>query len=331
MQQGMLSSVLLSLTLMTGSPVISATEMQPATVEQWLQDEQLQQKVAEMLQYVVEDEIDSLSFALERLALPEQEVVRYLLLKKIENQQIILSPHMAIFVEQQKAMVPTYKILERGDGYEFTVPAFNYPAIASRLLKRWKQDQSTLEFVLEAERKELNLKDWLRGSESLVQTREALLIREMDSLSPEAVSFLVEQLTEKAVTSWLPSSAVVVRLAQVSEDANMYKLLWLMRADYNSEHELARLARVADTFSLQQVMLAASNPSLKAQAIQALSRVEPMPENVKAFLVSRMTLSEEAPLVAEALAQQGYRSWLEELIAQNPNVKHRAILGVLNP
>ena len=55
-------------------------------------------------------------------------------------------------------MVPTYQVLERGDGYEFSVPAFNYPAIAHRLLKQWQQDQSTLAFVLEAERGELIFK-----------------------------------------------------------------------------------------------------------------------------------------------------------------------------
>ncbi|USD41040.1 hypothetical protein J4N42_13720 [Vibrio sp. SCSIO 43135] len=330
MQQGMLSSVLLSGLLFIGMPLASATEMQPVVVQQWKQDEQIQTKVAELLQYAVEDEVDSLKFALQRLALPQQEVARFLLLQKIEQQDVALTSKMAIFVESQQKLVPTYQVLEKGDGYEFVTPAFNYPAIASRLLKQWQQDQTTLDFVLMAERKELNLLTWLSGSEYQVQTREALLIRELDSLSPEAVQALTKQFTSQAVTSWLPSSQVMVRLAQVSEDPDIYKLLWLMKADHHSENELARLANVGDKFALNQVMNATSNPSLKEQALLELTRVKPMSEEVKEFLVSRMSITDEAPLVARELAEQGYRGWLEELLSSNQQVKSNAISQVLS-
>ncbi|MCW8333090.1 hypothetical protein [Vibrio paucivorans] len=330
MQQGMLSSVLLSGLLLIGMPLASATEMQPVVVQQWKQDEQIQTKVAELLQYAVEDEVDSLKFALQRLALPQQEVTRFLLLQKIEQQDVALTSKMAIFVESQQKLVPTYQVLEKGDGYEFVTPAFNYPAIASRLLKQWQQDQTTLDFGLMAERKELNLLTWLSGSEYQVQTREALLIRELDSLSPEAVQALTKQFTSQAVTSWLPSSQVMVRLAQVSEDPDIYKLLWLMKADHHSENELVRLANVGDKFALNQVMNATSNPSLKEQALLELTRVKPMSEEVKEFLVSRMSITDEAPLVARELAAQGYRGWLEELLSSNQQVKSNAISQVLS-
>ncbi|KGY10900.1 hypothetical protein NM22_17955 [Vibrio tubiashii] len=329
MQQGMLSSVLLSIVLVSGLPTAIATEMEPHKVEQWLQDTQVQDKVAELLQYVVEDDMDGLNFAVQRLSLPVQEASRYLLLKKIEQQNLILTPKMALFVEKQQSMVPTYQVLERGDGYEFSVPAFNYPAIAHRLLKQWRRDQSTLEFVLEAERGELVLKDWLSGNDYQVQTREALLIRELDSLSPEAVNTLTEQLTDSAIVSWLPSSQVMVRLAQVSEDPEVYKLLWLMKADFNSESEVARLANVADAFSLQQVMQASSNPRLKELAITELTKVRPMSNEVREFLVARMAVSDDARFIAGQLARQGYASWLEELASSNQKVNSRAILSVL--
>ena len=330
MQQGMLSSVLLCTSLLIGAPTVAAKEMQPEKAELLLQDQQIHLKVAELLQYAVEDNIDSLNFALERLSLPQQEVARFLLLKKIEDQNVILTPKMALFVEQQKAMVPTYQVLERGDGYEFSIPAFNYPAIASRLLKQWQQDQSTLEFVLSAERDELDLKQWLSGSDYQIQAREALLIRELDSLSPEAVQGLVVQLTGEAVTSWLPSSQVMVRLAQVSENPDVYKLLWLMRADFQSQSELSRLAKVGDEFSVNQIMLASHNPSLKEQAIKELTRIKPMTDEVKAFLIDRMAIRDEASMVATELANQGYTSWLEELASHNQKVRSSAILNVLS-
>ncbi|UUM30694.1 hypothetical protein [Vibrio japonicus] len=330
MQQGMLSSVLLSASMLLGTPIASAMEMTSSRVEVLLEDEQIHQKVAELLQYAVEDNIDSLNFAIERLTLSQQEVARYLLLKKIEEQSIILTPKMALFVERQTSMVPTYQILERGDGYEFSVPAFNYPSIANRLIKRWKQDQSTLDFVLKAEREELKLKEWLSGSEYQVQTRETLLIRELDSLSPNAINALTSQLTQEAVTSWLPSSAVMVRLAQVSEDSQVYKLLWLMRADFNSQKELSRLGSIADDFSIEQLKIATQNPRLKEKALQALASIKPLNNDIREFLISKMAIKEDAEIVANELARQGYQSWLEELVTSNKKVRSSAITHALS-
>ncbi|MEF1189416.1 hypothetical protein QTO04_08945, partial [Vibrio parahaemolyticus] len=166
---------------------------------------------------------------------------------KLEQQNIILTPRMALFVESQVRLTPTYQMLERGDGYEFSVPAFNYPAIASRLIKRWKQDQSTLDFVLQAD----------------------------------------------------------------------------------SQQELKRLADTGDAFSLQQLMNATINPSLKPHAIRLLTKSNPLSPEVKQFLIAKMALSEEATLVARQLAQQGHQTWLEELISSNRQVKARQIEQVL--
>ncbi len=331
MQQGMLSSLLLCLSLISTPMMVSAQEMQESVVKQWLQDAQIQAKVSELIEYVVRDEVDSLRFSLERLALPQQEVVRFRLLEKLERQDVILTPRMAVFVESQTRITPTYQVLERGNGYELTVPAFNFPAVASRLIKRRKQSLSSLDFVLKAERKELDLSQWLSGGTSQrVQAREALLIRELDSLSPDALEALTVQLTQTDVTSWLPSTKVVARLAQVSQDKQMYDLLWRMRADYNSHAELERLANSGNEFSLQQLMNSTVNPTLKRHAIGLLTKANPLSSDVKQFLITRMALSEEATIVAGELAQQGHKDWLKELLSGNHQIKARQIEQVLN-
>lgn len=331
MQQGMLSSLLLSLFLVLGIHNAVATEMPPERVELWLQSDHMHDKVADLLVHVVEYDLDTLNFSLQRLAFPQQEVARYLLLEKLEQQDVILTPKMAIFVEQQKAIIPTYQVLERGDGYEFSIPAFNFPAIASRLLKRWQQDQSTLDFVMLAERQALDLRDWLtEGSDYQRQTREKLFIRELDSLSLEAVNYIARQLTEEVVVSWLPSSEVMVRLAQVSEDPQIYKLIWLMKVDHHSQNELSRLAKVGDEFAQQQIMQAVGNPNLREQALMALTQIKPMSQEVKAFLIARMGNSDEVSFVAGQLAKQGYSAWLTELVSSDKHVKRNAILNVLS-
>ncbi|HAS6295206.1 TPA: hypothetical protein I7216_20940 [Vibrio vulnificus] len=329
MQHGLLSSPLLSLSLFWMPQIALAKEVPADTVQQWLQDQQVESKVSELLDYALRDKTNELKFSLERLALPQQEVVRYVLLDKLEKNQVILTPRMALFVESQIKRTPAYQVVEKGEGYEFTVPAFNYPAIASRLIKRWKQDQSTLEFILLAEQGKLDLQTWLSGSMNQVQLRESLLLKELDSLSPEALDRLVNQLVDKPITTWLPSSAVVVRFAQVSERPDVYHLLWRMKADHNSQAELTRLASMGDEQALQQVMAAALNPSLKEQAIQALASKHPLSQGVKQFLITRMALPDDAVLVAKELSKQGHEGWLQEVLSGGYPVKRHLIAQAL--
>ncbi|EHZ2746545.1 hypothetical protein RQY88_004177 [Vibrio vulnificus] len=329
MQHGLLSSLLLSLSLFWMPQIALAKEVPADTVQQWLQDQQVESKVSELLDYALRDKTNELKFSLERLALPQQEVVRYVLLDKLEKNQVILTPRMALFVESQIKRTPAYQVVEKGEGYEFTVPAFNYPAIASRLIKRWKQDQSTLEFILLAEQGKLDLQTWLSGSTNQVQLRESLLLKELDSLSPEALERLVSQLVDKPITTWLPSSSVVVRFAQVSERSDVYHLLWRMKADHNSQAELTRLASMGDEQALQQVMAAALNPSLKEQAIQVLASKHPLSQDVKQFLITRMALPDDAALVAKELSKQGHERWLQEVLSGGYPVKRHLIAQAL--
>ncbi|EHK8987083.1 hypothetical protein K0W38_004048 [Vibrio vulnificus] len=329
MQHGLLSSLLLSLSLFWMPQIALAKEVPADTVQQWLQDQQVESKVSELLDYALRDKTNELKFSLERLALPQQEVVRYVLLDKLEKNQVILTPRMALFVESQIKRTPAYQVVEKGEGYEFTVPAFNYPAIASRLIKRWKQDQSTLEFILLAEQGKLDLQTWLSGSTNQIQLRESLLLKELDSLSPEALDRLVNQLVDKPITTWLPSSAVVVRFAQVSERSDVYHLLWRMKADNNSQAELTRLASMGDEQALQQVMAAALNPSLKEQAIQVLASKHPLSQDVKQFLITRMALPDDAALVAKELSKQGHERWLQEVLSGGYPVKRHLIAQAL--
>lgn len=330
MQQGMLSSLLLSLFLFCAWPSAASIEITSDTVQKWLQEEQIRHKSAELLQYAVHDEFDSLRFSLQRLALLPQEAARFLLLQKIEQLDLALTPNMVIFIEEQQALAPTYQVVEKEQGYEFSTPAFDSSAIASCLLKRWRQEQTILDFLVKAERQELVLKTWLSGTQYQVKIRETLLIRELDTLSPSALAALIEQLTSEPVTGWLPSTQVMVRLAQVSEDPKIYKLLWLMRVDFSIQQELTRLASVSDEFAIKQIMAASENPSLKVQAIKALVRISPMRSDIRDFLIAKMSINEEVNLVATALVEQGHSRWLKDLLVSNSQVKSRGILQALS-
>ncbi|MFO4646656.1 hypothetical protein V5H29_16130 [Vibrio cholerae] len=329
MQQGWLCLVLLFL---LGLPPyalggdITATER-----ELWLAEPQTQQKAEELYLLALHNEVDRLQFNLQRISYPAQEVVRFLLLQKFEQGQLILTEELAVFIAAQKSQTPNYLIAERGDGYEFSVPAFDYAAIAHRLLKQAQQQQDIVMFVLQAENGELNLREWLPSSLAQSEARQRLLLTELHRLSPQAMERLIAQITTEQVTSWLPSATVMVQLARHSQSHALYQRLWLMKANDEIRQEVARLAAQADAFAKQQLMLAVENPSLKQEALQALVEIRPMSMEVEQFLIEKLGQSENASQVASMLAQSGYQGWLQELVSSNHAVKQQAILAVLNP
>ncbi|MDP4495813.1 hypothetical protein Q9L41_08010 [Vibrio cholerae] len=329
MQQGWLCLVLLFLLGLPSYAIgggITATER-----ELWLAESQTQQKVEELYLLALHNEVDRLQFNLQRISYPAQEVVRFLLLQKFEQGQLILTEELAVFIATQKSQTPNYLIAERGDGYEFSVPAFDYAAIAHRLLKQAQQQQDIVMFVLQAENGELNLREWLPGSLAQSEARQRLLLTELHRLSPQAMERLIGQITTEQVTSWLPSATVMVQLARHSQSHALYQRLWLMKANDEIRQEVARLAAQADAFAKQQLMLAVENPSLKQEALQALVEIRPMSMEVEQFLIEKLGQSENASQVASMLAQSGYQGWLQELVSSNHAVKQQAILAVLNP
>ncbi|ENM3861118.1 hypothetical protein ACPFTZ_003279 [Vibrio cholerae] len=329
MQQGWLCLVLLFLLGLPSYAIggdITATER-----ELWLAEPQTQQKVEELYLLALHNEVDRLQFNLQRISYPAQEVVRFLLLQKFEQGQLILTEELAVFIAAQKSQTPNYLIAERGDGYEFSVPAFDYAAIAHRLLKQAQQQQDIVMFVLQAENGELNLREWLSGSLAQSEARQRLLLTELHRLSPQAMERLIGQITTEQVTSWLPSATVMVQLARHSQSHALYQRLWLMKANDDIRQEVARLAAQADAFAKQQLMLAVENPSLKQEALRALVEIRPMSMEVEQFLIEKLGQSENASQVASMLAQSGYQGWLHELVSSNRAVKQQAILAVLNP
>jgi hypothetical protein len=329
MQQGMLASILLSLLLLISSSVSSA-EISPSSRDALLQSSALKDKVDELMKYVKSNDVDTLRFTLNQLAFPQQESLRFLLLKRIDEQRSVLTVSMKHFIVEQRTLTPVYYVVQQGDGYEFSLPAFDYPNIANRILKTWIQDKSVLNFILKAEHNQLNLRKWLSGDKKQVHDREDLLIREIDSLTPEAVHSLISQLTGEDVTTWLPSTRVMLTLVEKSQDEKLYKLFWLMRADSNMQKELQRLSTLADKpFALKQIVLASHNPRLKRQALLLLTKLPRLPDDVKSYLVTQMNSHDETYYIAHSLIEHGYRHWLKELLASNVKINRQVVSQVL--
>lgn len=314
MRQGLLAIMFLLVGLFTR--VSLATQMTQDDVSAWLVDAQVQISVEQLYQDAVKDDATKIQDTLQRMPLPKQEVVRFLLLKKIENEQLVLTPRLAIFIQSQKNHQPIYQAVEISDDYSTEYPVFNASLIANRLIRTWKQDQTNIDFIIAAESGDLQLATWMQGDAFQQKQREELFLNEVESLSPSALHSLSEQLVGPGVVKWLPSSRVVIKLAQLTEDPRLYDLLWKMKVNDYSIKEVSRLAQQADAFSIQQLMNATKNPALKSDAIAGLVRLQPMPESVETFLVEKLKQNSDGLMVARALSDSAHHSWLISLLQQ---------------
>lgn len=330
MQQGMLWSLLLTVSLLVASFGARAELMEKTRQQQWLKDTHIENKLDEFMQFIDSDDIEKLAFSLDSLAFPQQEVARYRLLDKLLREDAILSVRMEKFVATQRLRVPRYTLITKGDGYEFSAPAFDYPALANQLVIQWHKDKSVVDFVLQVEQHQLNLRYWLSGDDELVEARENLLLQELDGLTEQAVQFLVKQLTDSKVIGWLPSNRILAALARVSESDELYRLLWLARADHHTEIALSHVASMGGEFATRQLLLAARNPRLERKSIEYLTHIAPMPNEVETFFIRALKDREQATFVANALIEEGYRPWLESLLSQRSDIQVKAIKAALN-
>lgn len=297
--------------------------------DQWLAKPELAEKVDELFLLVESNDIVSLESAVLGLAFPQQEAIRYLLLLRCQQANIPLSEQMEQFAAQQRLLAPQFQVVEKGSGFEFYAPAFDYPALANRLIKSGHLQRNGSSLRNEIEQQHLDLKLWLSGESDQLEQHQALLLRVLPSLTSQQIQFLVEQVKQQGVVSWLPANQVMVELAKFSQDSELYKLLWLKRADLYSEQEVARLASLGDPFSIQNLLLASNNPRLRPQVQSALSKIFPMPEAVQQYFIEQLQQKDQASFVTQLLIEQGYRHWLEQLVQENSDVQKKLIRGEL--
>lgn len=328
MRQG-LSAIIFLLSIVLFGPFAQAIEMTQSEVSSWLNNPNAQSSADHLYQLALQDKVPEIQSSLDSTPLPKQEVVRYLLLKKIEDGRLVLSSRLAIFIQSQQTLSPRYQVTESGDGYSVTLPAFNASLVATRLVSDWEQDQTNIDFIIKAENNQLQLASWLQGDAYHIQQKEDLFLKEADSLSLQALQHLSNQLVGNSIVKWLPSTSIVIKLAQLTDDERLYSLLWKMKADEKSIQELQRLAEVGDEFALQQIMNATQNPTIKSIAINHLVGIKPMTTQVQAFLVDKLNHNRDGLMVAQALSSTEHHDWLISLLQSGQVSQSQTLLNSL--
>ncbi|GEA52933.1 hypothetical protein VIN01S_37370 [Vibrio inusitatus NBRC 102082] len=312
------------LTAILGSSfTVQALELSLEDKQQMLSDAQSQASAQRIVSLALSEQSDQANFNLLRIKQPQQEVVRFLAIKSIAESTPRYTSDLAVFVDTQRKVAPSLKIVEQGDGFHFVSPAFSYQIMAQRLIDDWKLNDQVIELYVGVENEQLNLRSWLTENPDLTSQREKLLINNIDKISDEGLSYLVGQITDNSVLSWLPSSDLMVAMATTSNNSDLYNIVWKMKADSALNRELERLGKDGSVFSIQQMIVASQNPSLSERSLQLLAKYAPTSQPAEDFLVSRMRNQGDAQVITKSIQSYGYNSWFNEWASKYPEIFNR--------
>lgn len=318
MRHGLLVAILSA--ILCTPTLVHAVEISAQEREHLLQNSSVQSSAEAISTLVLSGHTDQAQFQLQRIKFPQQEAVRFLVLKNIQTLQPTYTSDLAVFLDQQKKIKPTLTYVEKGDGFQFSAPAYAYQITAQRMLDEWHLNEQVMQFYIGVESEELELRSWLSGSANQVAQRERLLTESVYSLSSDGLQYLINQITAPSVTAWLPSSSVMVALASVSKDPQLYSLLWKMKADGAINEELDRLGHQDSEFAHQQLMVASDNPALSDRSLHLLSRYATTSPKVEDFLVGKMRNQQQAQLISKSLLFYGHGNLLNQLVQDNPGI-----------
>jgi len=296
-----------------------AVEVSEQEVKQAATSPQVQNRVAALTTLYDRSDFRALEFNLSQLALLQQEAVRAQLVRHgVDSGE--LDQAKATWLQTQAERKPAFTVVEQGDGYLVTQSAFHYGAQARSLVMQWQQVLLAQDMVRDAEEGDLVLSTWLAGDLRTQKNRRDIFLKHLSQLSEQAVELLVLQFSSDTKLMWLPDNGVIARLAATSGDEQMYHLLWRRRTDQYSLAELNRLAAQAPApNSVEQLMAATINPSLKPLAYKALITLKPLPLTAREFLREKLDEVDDGQMVAYELAQHGYVQWLEQLASDSRN------------
>ncbi|CAM3128948.1 hypothetical protein [Vibrio rarus] len=309
--------------MLSCSFAVQAIDLSVQKKQQMLADSQSQDIAKQIVSLAFSGQSDEANFRLLRVKQPEQEVVRYLVIKTISDRHPEYTSDLAVFVDTQRKVVPSLRIVDQGEGFRFSSPAFSYQQRAQRLIDSWKLNDQEIELYIGVENEKLALRTWLTEDPELSSQREKLLIDNVDKFSPQALNFLIDQITDENVVSWLPSSDVMVAMATVSRNPHLYSLLWKMKAGNAQSRELERLGQDGSDFSIQQLILASENPSLNKRSLQLLAKYAPASQHADDFLVSRMANQNDAKVITTSIEAYGYGRWFNEWVTEHPELLKR--------
>lgn len=266
---------------------------------------------------------------LETLAVGQREYLQFQLLSGLKR-QVTPSPALHAWVREQAAKAPQWLVEGEVDGFLVQVPAYDFPAEARLVLSRWQQLawQDNYRQLLAQDSFDFKQLYYSRNPE-LAQQQQALLTV-LDN--QPAVVQRREARRLAALTLFLPDNQLLLHLIEYTGNPDLYQKLWRQPVDHDSLAALHSIPRFYRGQEASNMLIAASrNQRLMIPALHQLSRLSPLPDEARQYLLAELGKQQYSGLVAGLLLQLDEPRLLAQLADRLTHQERRHTTSVLRP
>lgn len=252
--------------------------------------------------------IDSLLTTLE---LPQQE---YLLLRLLEQIPLSasVSPALKAWVQVQAQKVPKWLIESAHDGFVQQQLGYDFAARARLLISHWQQQQRIADYQQQLLAGRFRFKAIYYRENKQLTAEQAALLTAITLTPPYVLRRYSQQLIDLPV--YLPDNQLLLTWLERSQDPALYGLLWQRKVDQNSLASLTSIPRLYAPEVAGNLLISASdNPELKSAALRQMTRLSPLPEPARLYLLAELRGQQYGAWVAALLMELNEPRWLLSL------------------
>lgn len=292
-------------------------------------DEGLQGHLDYLDQRLVLGQFAAMDSLLETLALGQREYLLYQLLSRLKSADAP-TPELLAWVRSQAAKAPQWLVEGEVDGFLIQLPAYDFAAEARLVLSHWQQLawQDNYRQLLAQDGFEFKQIYYSRNPE-LARQQQALLA----VLDAQPATVLRREAHKLApLNIFLPDNRLLLHLIERTGEPALYRKLWRQPVDHDSLAALRTIPRFHDGQEASDLLIAAShNGRLMVPALQQLSRLSPLPDGARQYLLAELGKQQYSGLVAGLLLQLDEPRLLAQLADRLTHQERRHAASVMRP
>lgn len=314
--------------LLAAAPV-QAADSPPQLQAPLVADEDLQGHLDYLDQRLVLGQFAAVDSLLETLTVGQREYLLYQLLTGLKR-LATASPELHAWVRDQAAKAPQWLVEGEVDGFLVQLPAYDFPAEARLVLSRWQQLawQDNYRQLLAQDGFDFKQLYYSRNPE-LARQQQALLA----ALDSQPTPILRRESRRLAVLNlFLPDNQLLLHLIERTGEPALYQKLWRQPVDNDSLAALHTINRFYRGKEASDMLISASrHDHLMIPALHQLSRLSPLPDTARQYLLAELGKQQYSGLVAGLLLQLDEPRLLAQLADRLTHQERRHGTSVMRP
>lgn len=244
-------------------------------------------------------QLAALDTFLDSLPSAQSEPLRWWLLQGLSGSERPAAPTRT-WVAAQSKRVPSTLTSQTQDGFLVSLPRYDYPALARRLLQSWQQLDWQGQYGYELAAGKLNLRSIYRWNNPNLERQQSALLAAL-AQAPNPVRLQLAQAVARTPL-YLPDNRLIYTLLDYTGSSELFFTLWRRPVDDDSLRALALVSRFHEGNAAGELLLsAAAEPGLNSAAMLALGALHPLPDPVRSYLHRELGIGPDGVALAKLL------------------------------